>query len=806
MNEFMESKTILSSASPQIELNNQGETIKFNLTESFHFLGREPNKPEPVGLVVPQNWEVVSRVQAYFRKEGEDYYIYDGDGVTPSANRLFIENRNITPKKGHRLVNGDQLRIGQSPLLWVLITYTNPVAQKQKIKPPSQRSFSLVNQSVLLGRGTDANICLDSPIVSRKHATIDSDGKGNYVLQNYSPNGVYINTEKVDNSSLLKTGDLIRIGPYSLVLRENLLLLLDEDTNIRLDAKSLVKEVKIKNKQNLRILNDISLVIEPGQLVALVGGSGAGKSTLMKVLLGIEKITHGNIYLNGDDLKKYFNVYRSLIGYVPQSDIVHTNLTVSEVLYYAAKLRLPPDADIKEVIQKTLGQVELIERQNTLVRSLSGGQLKRVSIAVELLADPKLFFLDEPTSGLDPGLDKKMMQLLRSLADEGRTVVLVTHATNNITLCNRLAFLGLGGYLCYYGPPAEATTFFNLESGDFADIYNKLESKELVIEQAYNFHNSSYQKDYIDDRLILEEKKEQAILKPSKGSFLRQLITLMQRYIKLISRDRTYLILSLLTAPVGILLVRIALHDDSPYVGTATYLRASLATRTIFIFTCAAVWAGFASSLQEIVKESAIYLRERLVNLGLFSYLSSKVVVLTGLTILQTLLISAVILVCFKSPELDSIPWSFDNLEPHLIVPWFIGLIITTFLTILASFSLGLLVSASVKNSTQANSALPLLLLPQIILAGILFEVKGVSEWISWLMLSRWSVAAYGAILGVNSLLPVPAKDATDIPINALSMFDATSQNILLNWGILLLHTVVYLAITLWVQKRKDAQ
>ena len=158
---------------------------------------------------------------------------------------------------------------------------------------------------------------------------------------------------------------------------------------IRLDADSLVIPKRLDN---------ITLAIEPGQFVALVGGSGAGKSTLMRTLLGIEKTTNGAVFLNGDNLRQNFNIYRNQIGYVPQDDIVHADLTVEEVLSYAAKLRLPPDTDVQQVVAKTLEDIEMTHRRKALVKQLSGGQRKRVSIGVELLADPKLFFLDEPTS------------------------------------------------------------------------------------------------------------------------------------------------------------------------------------------------------------------------------------------------------------------------------------------------------------------------------------------------------------------------------------------------------------------------
>ncbi|MBE9033086.1 ABC transporter ATP-binding protein, partial [filamentous cyanobacterium LEGE 11480] len=201
---------------------------------------------------------------------------------------------------------------------------------------------------------------------------------------------------------------------------------------LQLSALQLTRDVTNQSGQKRRLLDNISLIIEPGQVVALVGGSGAGKSTLMRTLLGIEPTNGGRVDLNGQPLRQNFDHYRHQIGYVPQDDIIHGNLTVAEALAYAAKLRLPANCNIRKIIHVTLHQIGMLNHRDTLVHKLSGGQRKRISIGVELLADPKLFFLDEPTSGLDPGLDKKMMQLLRQLADQGRTIVLVTHATTNL--------------------------------------------------------------------------------------------------------------------------------------------------------------------------------------------------------------------------------------------------------------------------------------------------------------------------------------------------------------------------------------
>lgn len=775
---------------PYLELNHQGHILNLTLIKREHKFGRDSDFAD---LVAPRDWQVIGRCQAVLCREGDNYRIYDGDGKQPSTNGLYIDRSRITSDSGFLLTNGTEIQIGQNPENQVLLKYNNP-QQPVTNNKVELHSVSLKNGSVLLGRDDKANLTLDAPTVSRRHATIDTDDRGRYIIRDSSTNGVFVDGERITGSKVLAEGSTIRIGPYSLVLRNSVLQILDKGNKIRLDACNLVIVTNGKRR-----LDDISCPIEPGQLVALVGGSGAGKSTLMRSLLGTEKLSEGVVYLNGEDLRNNFNIYRTQIGYVPQDDIIHRQLTVSQVLTYAAKLRLPSDIDVDKVVEKTLLDVEMSHRRGALISELSGGQRKRVSIGVELLADPKLFFLDEPTSGLDPGLDKKMMQLLRKLANQGRTVILVTHATANIKLCDRVVFLGQGGRLCYFGPAGECLRFFGVTE-DFADIYNQLEKPENVVDEAERFHSSEDFRRYVTNHLSpgnQTSKPKKADNRNSGATFTKQLSILTQRYFHIQKRDRINLILALLTAPIGIGLITVALGDKNPFVlpDNPDANLAPLALRVLFVFTCAALWVGLSSSLQEIVKETAIYLRERLVNLGLFAYLGSKLIILAGLALLQTGLISLVILLLFQSPQSELIPWT-------------LGLSITTFLTLLTSMSLGLLVSAVVKNASQANSALPLLLIPQIIFSGVLFKIKGIGKVISWLMLSRWSIGAYGSLIDINAMVPeaikLPDGSTAIRPFEPTAVYDATWENLALNWGILGLHTLVYLTVSFCLQKRKD--
>jgi ABC transport system ATP-binding/permease protein len=782
----MTAKTVVLN-SPFLQLDNQGETAIFPLTQDKHTLGRDPSL---VDTLVPDSWQIISRKQAVFKKDGEDYYIFDGDGQTPSSNRLYLDRSLITPQTGCRLENGMVLNIGLDPKTLIRVTYINPNSSNLARINYSAQSTSLKQKAVTLGRDPSATLQLDAPTISRNHATINQDGSGRYIIRDLSTNGVFVNGQRISQPTIVNDGATIKIGPFTLVVRGDELQILDRGNQIRLDVDRLILETKGKRR-----LDDLSFALEPGQFVALVGGSGAGKSTLMRTLLGTEAATTGRVNINGSDLRQNFNIYRDQIGYVPQDDIIHMDLTVEEVLTYAAKLRLPPDTNIQEIVERALNDIKMTFRRTASIKELSGGQRKRVSIGVELLANPKLFFLDEPTSGLDPGLDKQMMELLRDLAHEGeRTIILVTHATANITDCDRIVFLGGGGKLCYFGTPADALKFFGVI--DFANIYINLQETSEIDRYVQLYRNSPYYQKYIGNTLNpIPSNNTQLPATAKKANPLVQWQIFTQRYFSLLSRDRVNLGLALFTAPVAIGLINFALRDKDPFIlGAKTEASVpGLALQVLFVFTCAELWVGLSSSSQEIVKEAAIYLRERLVNLRILSYIGSKVTVLALLAIFQTLLILLTISIGFKSP-------------PTGLISWQLGIIINTFLTLTASFSLGLLVSTAVGNSTQANGALPLLLLPQIIFSGVLFKLEGVGAFISSLMLSRWAIGAYGTIVNVNALLPKELQNdnLNDLPFPTGIAYKQTWGNLSQNWLMLLVHITVYLAIATWIQKRKD--
>ena len=287
-------------------------------------------------------------------------------------------------------------------------------------------------------------------------------------------------------------------------------------TAIRLDAQGLSKNV-----DGTKILLDISLSIHPGEFVGLLGPSDAGKSTLLNALNGFRPADQGRVLLNGTNLYQEFDRFRSLLGYVPQDDIVHTSLSVYQALYYAALLRLPQAEKgntIKQRVTEIIRTLELDAQAKIKIKKLSGGQRKRVSLGIELLTSPPLLFLDEPTSGLDPGLEERMMKLFHKLSREGRTVILTTHIMESLRLLDLAAILNKG-WLVFYGPPELALNTFNVT--EFADIYAKLEKFDPA-ELAHQYRQSPIYKKYVFSRLAKRYKTDQIEEEPGTSQQAEQ--------------------------------------------------------------------------------------------------------------------------------------------------------------------------------------------------------------------------------------------------------------------------------------------
>ena len=513
--------------------------------------------------------------------------------------------------------------------------------------------------------------------------------------------------------------------------------------------------------------NNITLNIKPGELVSIIGGSGAGKSTILNCMCGYLRPTEGDVYINGINLYNNFDLLKKLIGYVPQSDIVYDNLTLHDMLLYTARLRLPNDTTDQEretAIDRAISLVDLDEKKNELIKALSGGQKKRASIAVELLSDPNLMFLDEPASGLDPGTERNLMLSLREMANNGKTVILVTHSTLQLQLCDKIVFMGKGGNLCYFGSYDEALEFFGVS--DIVDIYSMITESPILWRNRY---------DQIATRKCVNRDKSKILSSERiKRSF--QLPVLCSRYIKLVINDRQRLMLLLMQAPVLALLISLVSdgHQFEQYEMTKSLL---------FALSCSAFWVGMLNAIQEICKERSILKREYMTGLSLFSYILSKIFVLGALCFIQSLLIVGVF------------AWSVGLPKEGLITNPFIEFLVTTFLTAVSSTAMGLFVSSLFTNADRAMTLAPILLMPQILFSGLIFKLDGATELISWLALCRWSMEGYGTTSNLNQLKLRLQQEGISIPHKIESFFEFTKDHLINSWAILLLFVFIFLIL-----------
>lgn len=551
----------------------------------------------------------------------------------------------------------------------------------------------------VIGRSGQCHLVLSHPLVSAQHAQITRRGDATWIEDLHSSNGTFV-ADAMVRSAKLEPGESILIMPF-------LLLFTGDRINVyTFEQQSLLIGYQIEVAAGTKtILDHVTLKCSSSELIGLIGPSGSGKTTLMKCLSGQMMPSAGRVQLNGLEVFSHFDAFKGNIGYVPQDDIIHRELTVMQTLVYAAKLRLPKDMTEKERkirIKETLIELELEDQERLAVHRLSGGQRKRVNIAIELLTKPGVLFLDEPTSGLDPALDEKLMLLFKKLSQDGRITILTTHLLEHASMFTKIALMH-SGRLIFYGPPDSATDFFNVPS--VSALYTRIKTRPAEDWQS-EFQQTPQAKEEAagirDSVLPSRRAKADVPVKPREPLFnlLRQGITLSQRYSDITLRDRKNTGLLLLQAPLIAFCILIATNN--------------LSSR-LFMMALAALWFGCNNSAREICKELALYRRERMVNLRILPYLSSKFVVLSALIAMQ----------CFVLALLT--PADFLNAYGPLL------------LCGLAGIGLGLLVSAIVDSPDKAIALVPILLIPQVLFSGIFGELRGFQRTVGEVMISKWS-------------------------------------------------------------------
>lgn len=668
-----------------------------------------------------------------------------------SSNGTFVNGVRITEPIG--VSRGDRITLGHSvEMPWPRSKPTASVSPFTPLDPRHdsvQVSVALHGNVIVLGRDPECDHVLDYPMVSWRHARITRDGSSLIVEDLNSSNGTFVNGERIRERTEVKPGDVVGLGSYQFLLgADGCFRKRDYRGDLTVEARGICVDAAGR-----RLLEDVSLTIYPSEFVGLMGPSGAGKSTLMNVLNGYSPPQSGQVLINGRSLYRHFDEFRGLIGFVPQDDIIHSELTVREALFYSARLRLPSDfsnRDIHKRIDDVLAQLGLTGIDDVLIGSptrkgISGGQRKRVNLAMELLTDPSVLFLDEPTSGLSSEDTLIVMQVLRQLADAGKTILLTIHQPSleafrkldNVVVVAKDAGSTDAGRLAFFGPAyPHSVKFFNPSNGNAnspatplaPDMLLKGLATQPTATWCQRYQDSEFRREFVEKRSRNSptEKPNNSPQRPRIESGPAQWWTLVRRSLAVKRRDVANTLILFAQAPIIATLLVLVFGEKTFAVITADNWNSSAQATsiTVFLLSLSSIWFGCSNSVREIVSEWPIYVRERMVNLRIPWYMAAKFTVLGGLCVVQCLILLSVV-----------------HLGNRLHGPWWpmFGLLV---LSSGVGLALGLTVSAIVRTSEVAIALLPLLLLPMVILGGILqpqSEMNSPARWSSNAMPSRWS-------------------------------------------------------------------
>jgi ABC-type multidrug transport system ATPase subunit len=590
------------------------------------------------------------------------------------------------------------------------------IGSSEKAPPPASpleprtSLLSLLQQKpeISIGRNADCDVVIDSTMVSRLHAKLRKLPDGKVMLIDLgSTNGTFLNGERIHGAVPVEPGDTIIVGRSILTLEKGPRTLTGE---VAIRTEGIRKDFP-NGKVGLR---ETSLEIHAGRLVAIMGPSGCGKSTLLKCLTGEAPATRGKVYLHNLELTQHYAFLKTLIGYVPQDDIVHRELTVEQSLYFAARLRMekPTKAQIDSKITEVLQRLRIAPIRHHAIGKISGGQRKRVSIALELLTDPLVLFLDEPTSPLDPQSIEEFLKILQELAHKGTTVVMVTHKPEDLEYMDSVIFMAEGGSMVYEGGTADYKAYFGVRTA--VEVYANIcgERAQYWIQRFQKRQGSGNQPSQVVNPRLK---------KRSDRSLFAELHWLGRRYLRIKTND-------LLNVAI--------LIGQAPIIAALVCLIFSQLTLSVpFLITLSAIWFGTSNAAREIVAETAVYRRERMFNLRILPYILSKWVVLSFFGLIQSILFSIIIYIGFRSTT----P-SWIDLENTILWVWL--------LTVCATM-LGLTISALVDTAEKAMTLVPLVLIPQVMLGGV---VARIHQWpvevLSYASPTRWGNEGLALIQG----------------------------------------------------------
>jgi ABC-type multidrug transport system ATPase subunit len=650
---------------------------------------------------------------------------------------------------------------------------------QESASPTAVIPVSVMN--LRIGRAPDNDLVLDDPLVSRYHAELRRRPTGGYEIADLgSQNGTFVNGRRIAAQPLTDS-ETVGIGHSTFRLSSSGLEQFVDDGGVTVAAQELVVTVA----GGKVLLDRVSFEMPERCLVGVIGPSGAGKSTLLGAMTGMRPADAGTVVYDSRDLYEDYAELRHRIGLVPQENILHTQLTARRALQYSAELRFPTDTTAAERdarVTEVMEELGLTKHAQTRGDRLSGGQLKRMNVAQELLTRPSLLFLDEPTSGLDPGLDKSVMFQLRDLAHDGRTIIVVTHSVLNLMVCDRLLILAPGGRTAFYGPPGEALGYFGL--ADWADLFQAFDlypDRDWAGEFAASLVHARYAA--AQRRPNAAQPDDRQLAPAQRRLRLRQYATLTRRYARVIAADRGYvLFMGLLPIMLG-LLIRFV-----PAMQGLAGPNGNMSAQELLqiLVTCACL-AGTASSVRELVKERPIYVRELAAGLSSGAYLLSKLTLLGAVSVVQSCVIVLLGVAGRQMPAHGALLKSYPLLE----------LIIAIAVLAVTSMCLGLLVSAFVSTSEKAMPFLVMLTMFQVILSGGVLPFNGMTglSQLSWIAPARWGFAAGASTVNLNAIGLLPGTDADPL-------WTTSSADWLRDVGITAGLGLLFLLVT-WVQLRR---
>lgn len=646
-----------------------------------------------------------------------------------------------------------------------------------KFESQMDSSFSRIKlgERIRIGRDLKNDWSINDLTVSRFHAEILSSKLGDfYITDLKSENGTFVNGKSIKRHNL-SIGDVITVGHTSRKFTQDGLEGSGPNEGTEIFANQISYQVGEKV-----LLQPASFKLGTRTLTAIIGPSGAGKSTLLNTLTGRVSLTSGKILIGGRDLETDYSKLKNEIGLVPQADIIHTKLTVRQALNYGAALRLPKDvskSERDERVNQILDKLELTPRADLQVFKLSGGQKKRVSIGLELLTKPELLVLDEPTSGLDPGLDAHVMETLRTLADDGQTIVVVTHAVENLNFCDNVILIGSGGRLAYFGPPS--TIFKTLGKSNWAEIFKLLADNDATFLQVAKnrFNVGDNQK-----RAIKESAKRQ--------NWIKQCFTLSSRYASVIKADRFYMFL-LFAVPVIMGLISYFTSSKWGFapgpITEAGFRYNPTARSSVMVLVLGSMFIALSTSVQEFVKERDIFLREKNVGVRVSAYFFSKFFTLFVIVSIQLTIFMNIVL--FKRPQSNLRTFFGSSINSIFVITIILGV---------CSLLIGLIISSFISTTEQSMPALVGVTMIQIVLSGILPIESGkfISK-VSALMPSFMATNAYASVTDLAEITFTQSK-------SLLTRWSPTSGNMLLMLVELTLLSLLFALISLYQLQKKS--